>query len=88
MIRVCTFVYSTRPLTATPDDRVGSPHKATQSPLSTREVIGATVTGDQSQAEETRNEVLELVFHPSDFQVTPIMDNSKVRYNDGLIFPA
>lgn len=73
------FTLSTRPLTATPDDRVGSPHKATQSPLSTREVIGAIVTGDQSQEEETRNEVLELVFHPSDFQVTPIMDNSKIQ---------
>ena len=70
---------SARPHTAVPpDDRVGSPHKATQSPLTTREVIGATVTTDQSEVAETRNEIIELIFHPSDFQITHIVDNAKV----------
>jgi hypothetical protein len=59
-----------------PDERVGSPHKPTQSPLSTREPIGATP--DQSEATDSRNEILDLIYHPSDFQITQIVDNSKV----------
>ena len=68
---------SARPHTAVPpDERVGSPHKPTQSPLSTREPIGATP--DQSEATDSRNEILDLIYHPSDFQITQIVDNSKV----------
>lgn len=72
------FTLSARPHTAVPpDERVGSPHKATQSPLSTREPIGATP--DQSETTDSRNEILDLIFHSSDFQVTPIVDNSKIQ---------
>ena len=61
---------------APPDERVGSPHKPTQSPLSTREPIGATP--DQSETTDSRNEIIDLIYHPSDFQITQIVDNSKV----------
>lgn len=72
------FTLSARPHTAAPpDERVGSPHKPTQSPLSTREPIGSTP--DQSEAGDSRNEVIDLIYHPSDFQVTQIVDNSKIQ---------
>ncbi|XP_071163636.1 serine/threonine-protein kinase ULK4-like isoform X2 [Mytilus edulis] len=72
------FTLSARPHTSVaPDERVGTPHKPTQSPLSTREPIGATP--DQSEATDSRNEILDLIYHPSDFQVSQIVDNSKIQ---------
>ncbi|KAK3602625.1 hypothetical protein CHS0354_034209 [Potamilus streckersoni] len=67
------FTLSARPHTAVPPDT--SPHKATQSPLSTREPVG---TG-HSEPDETKNEILVLIYHPSDFTITPIIDNPKIQ---------
>ncbi|KAK3093040.1 hypothetical protein FSP39_010415 [Pinctada imbricata] len=73
------FTLSTRPHTAVPpdDEKVRAPHNATQSPISTREVIGTTTT--ESEAYETRNKALELIYHPSDFTITAIVDNVKIQ---------
>ncbi|XP_048734641.2 serine/threonine-protein kinase ULK4-like isoform X2 [Ostrea edulis] len=75
------FTLSTRPPTAVPpDEKLAPTQKPTQSPLSTREVretIGTT--GGESQADETKNEALELIFHHSDFHITPIVDNTKIH---------
>lgn len=77
---------STRPPTAVPpDEKLAPTQKPTQSPLSTREVretIGTT--GGESQADETKNEALELIYHHSDFHITPIVDNTKVGLNGRL----
>ncbi|KAJ8308456.1 LOW QUALITY PROTEIN: hypothetical protein KUTeg_013330 [Tegillarca granosa] len=80
------FTLSARPHTAVPpDERLGTPHKPTQSPLTTREVIGATP--DTSEADETRNEILDLIFHPSDFQITPIIQKPAPCKFDPKILP-
>nr|XP_034324271.1 serine/threonine-protein kinase ULK4 isoform X2 [Crassostrea gigas] len=75
------FTLSTRPPTAVPpDEKLAPTQKPTQSPLSTREVretIGTT--GGESQADETKNEALELIYHHSDFHITPIVDNTKIH---------
>ena len=72
--------YSARPHTAVPPDdslRVASPYKQQQSPLSTRE---PTVKGkDTWDITQTRNELLDLIYHPSDFVVSSIIDNPKVN---------
>lgn len=77
---------STRPPTAVPpDEKLAPTQKPTQSPLSTREVretIGTT--GGESQADEIKNEALELIYHHSDFHITPIVDNTKVGLNGRL----
>ncbi|XP_062580885.1 serine/threonine-protein kinase ULK4-like isoform X2 [Saccostrea cucullata] len=74
------FTLSTRPPTAVPpDEKLAPTQKPTQSPLSTREVretIGTT-TGEYP-SEETKNAALELIYHHSDFHITPIVDNTKI----------
>lgn len=84
------FTLSTRPPTAVPpDEKLAPTQKPTQSPLSTREVretIGAT--GGESQADETKNEALELIYHHSDFHITPIVDNTKIQKPGSAKFDA
>ena len=69
---------SARPHTAVPpDERVNSPQRQPQSPLATREPM--TLTKDQSESSEARNEISDLIYHHSDFTVSPIIDNPKVQ---------
>lgn len=73
------MLHSARPHTAVPpDERVTSPHKAMQSPLTTRDVIGNTTDGEAS-IQDNGSETKRLIFHESDFIVTQIVDNPKVR---------
>lgn len=46
----------------------------TQSPLDVKDVIRKAC----QETEEREGEVAALVYHPSDFTVTPIVDNPKV----------
>ncbi|XP_052814405.1 serine/threonine-protein kinase ULK4-like isoform X2 [Mya arenaria] len=74
------FTLSARPHTAVPPDdslRVNSPYKQHASPLSTREPVG--IGKDTSELLQTKNEILNLVYHPSDFSMSPIVDNPKVQ---------
>ena len=60
-----------------PDERVNSPQRQPQSPLATREPL--TSTRDQSESNDTKNEILDLIYHHSDFTVSSIVDNPKVK---------
>ncbi|XP_052237565.1 serine/threonine-protein kinase ULK4-like isoform X3 [Dreissena polymorpha] len=74
------FTLSARPHTAVPPDdslRVNSPYKQHASPLSTREPV--TLGTDSGELLQTRNEILGLVYHPTDFCVSPIIDNPKIQ---------
>ena len=70
---------SARPHTAVPpDEKVTTPYRQVQSPLTTREVIGITHDDVDSSDRNGNNEALKLVFHDSDFTVSQIIDNPKV----------
>lgn len=72
------FTLSARPHTAVPpDERVNSPQRQPQSPLATREPL--TSTRDQSESSDTKNEILDLIYHHSDFTVSSIVDNPKIQ---------
>lgn len=73
------FTLSARPHTAVPPDeslRVASPHRHQHSPLTTREPVG---TGKDMVSTETTNELLDLIYHPSDFVISSIIDNPKIQ---------
>ncbi|KAK6166744.1 hypothetical protein SNE40_023371 [Patella caerulea] len=68
------FTLSARPHTASqPDERVASPFRTLQSPLTTREPIV------RDETDGPTNEVLQYIYHPSDFIVTSIVDNPKIQ---------
>ncbi|KAL8565090.1 hypothetical protein ACOMHN_005293 [Nucella lapillus] len=75
------FTLSARPHTAVPpDEKVTTPYRQVQSPLTTREVIG--ITHDDTDGISCRNgdnEALKLVYHDSDFTVSQIIDNPKIQ---------
>ncbi|XP_053386677.1 serine/threonine-protein kinase ULK4-like isoform X1 [Mercenaria mercenaria] len=74
------FTLSARPHTAVPPDdslRVNSPYRQQHSPLSTREPLG---TGkDTAELSQTKSEILDLIYHPTDFAISSIIDNPKIQ---------
>ena len=82
-LKPCLLFISTRPHTAVPpDERVNSPQRQPQSPLATREPL--TSTRDQSESSDTKNEILDLIYHHSDFTVSSIIDNPKVSQTENM----
>ncbi|KAK7111983.1 serine/threonine-protein kinase ULK4-like isoform X2 [Littorina saxatilis] len=74
------FTLSARPHTAVqPDEKVTTPYRQVQSPLTTREVIGMTQDDTDSIDRNGDNEALKLVFHDSDFTTSQIIDNPKIQ---------
>ncbi|XP_013396898.1 serine/threonine-protein kinase ULK4 [Lingula anatina] len=75
------FTLSSRPGTVgQQDERVTSPHKLAQSPLSIKETFrkNKTPRAEAVIAEEAQSELQELIYHESDWTVTQIVDNPKV----------
>ncbi|XP_025099125.1 serine/threonine-protein kinase ULK4-like isoform X3 [Pomacea canaliculata] len=74
------FTLSARPHTAVPpDDKVTSPYRQIQSPLTTREVIGGTQEDSGSFDKTSEGNVQKLIFHDSDFTASQIIDNPKIQ---------
>ncbi|ESO86237.1 hypothetical protein LOTGIDRAFT_220770 [Lottia gigantea] len=71
------FTLSARPHTAAHDERIASPFRTLQSPLTTRETIKTDRADDVT--EQTTNDLLENIYHPSDFIITNIVDNPKIQ---------
>lgn len=72
-----TFGTSTRPHTAADiDSRVNSPARTLQSPLSTRPLLSTREGIDG--VDVGVSSATELIYHSSDFCITPIVDNPKV----------
>ena len=78
--RCVHLCFSSRPFTAqtpVPDDLTQSPldakttlHKAKRPP---HEIL---------VLDENRDEISDLIFHTTDFVITPIVDNPKVKYSN------
>ncbi|KAK7507746.1 hypothetical protein BaRGS_00000711, partial [Batillaria attramentaria] len=74
------FTLSARPHTAVPpDDKVTSPFRQVQSPLTTREVIGITQDDSDSMDRTGGTEAQRLIYHDSDFTISQIIDNQKIQ---------
>ncbi|XP_074642606.1 serine/threonine-protein kinase ULK4-like [Tubulanus polymorphus] len=74
-----TFTLSTRPSTAIqPEDRMTSPCRLAQSPLSMKETL--RIAKENLAPEDMQiKSIMDLLYHISDMTVTPIVDNKQIQ---------